>query len=70
MSWVDKILPAIRRDNAKELGASSHVPEGLWEKCAKCDSVLYRPELEKIWMFVLNANTTCVLVRVDVWISF
>lgn len=47
MSWVDKILPAIRRDNAKELGTSSHVPEGLWEKCAKCDSVLYRPELEK-----------------------
>ena len=47
MSWVDKILPAIRRDNAKELGAASHVPEGLWKKCAKCDSVLYRPELEK-----------------------
>lgn len=47
MSWVDKILPAIRRDNVKEQGASSNVPEGLWSKCAKCDSVLYRPELEK-----------------------
>jgi acetyl-CoA carboxylase carboxyl transferase subunit beta len=47
MSWVDKILPTIRKDAPKEQGSSSHVPEGLWKKCAKCDSVLYRPELEK-----------------------
>lgn len=47
MSWVDKILPAIRKDSPRKQGGSSHVPEGLWEKCAKCDSVLYRPELEK-----------------------
>lgn len=47
MSWVDKILPAIRKEVPRTQGASSHVPEGLWKKCAKCDSVLYRPELEK-----------------------
>lgn len=47
MSWVDKILPAIRKDEPREQGNSSQVPEGLWKKCAKCDSVLYRPELEK-----------------------
>lgn len=46
MSWVDKILPAIRRDG-KEPGSGSQVPEGLWKKCPKCESVLYRPELEK-----------------------
>ena len=44
MSWVDKILPAIRKDEPKR---TSQVPEGLWKKCAKCESVLYRPELEK-----------------------
>lgn len=47
MSWIDKILPTIRKESPREQGSSSHVPEGLWEKCAKCDSVLYRPELEK-----------------------
>lgn len=47
MSWVDKILPAIRKDAPRTQGATSQVPEGLWKKCAKCDSVLYRPELDK-----------------------
>lgn len=47
MSWVDKILPAIRKEEPRTQGGSSQVPEGLWKKCAKCDSVLYKPELEK-----------------------
>jgi acetyl-CoA carboxylase carboxyl transferase subunit beta len=46
MSWVDKIVPAIRKDK-REQGSSSQVPEGLWRRCAKCDSVLFKPELEK-----------------------
>ena len=46
MSWVDKIVPAIRKDKLREQGASSQVPEGLWHKCPKCDSVVYKPELE------------------------
>jgi acetyl-CoA carboxylase carboxyl transferase subunit beta len=47
MSWVDKILPTIRKDSPKEQGGSSQVPEGLWETCPKCDSVQYKPELER-----------------------
>ena len=47
MSWVDKIVPAIRKDKFKEQGSSTSVPEGLWKMCAKCDSTLYRPELDK-----------------------
>ncbi len=46
MSWLDKIVPS----KAKSQGASnsaSRVPEGLWKKCVKCSSVLYRPELER-----------------------
>ena len=45
MNWIDKIVPAVIRSEAKE--RRSNVPEGLWKKCAKCDAVLYRPELEK-----------------------
>jgi acetyl-CoA carboxylase carboxyl transferase subunit beta len=47
MSWIDKILPTIRKDELREQGVSSQVPTGLWKKCAKCDSALYKPELEK-----------------------
>ncbi len=44
MSWLQKILPPkINR----VIGASKkNVPEGLWSKCPKCDSVLYRTDLE------------------------
>ncbi len=44
MSWLDKIVPS--RSGSKGSG-SSRVPEGLWKKCVKCGSVLYRPELER-----------------------
>ncbi len=44
MSWLDKIIPSVSRTDTKR---SNKVPEGLWEKCAKCDAVLYKPELEK-----------------------
>jgi acetyl-CoA carboxylase carboxyl transferase subunit beta len=44
MSWLDKIVPS--RTGTKG-GGSSRVPEGLWKKCVKCSSVLYRPELER-----------------------
>lgn len=44
-SWLDKFVPSIVRSESKKSAGS--VPEGLWKKCPKCDSVLYRPELEK-----------------------
>lgn len=44
MSWLDKIIPSVSRTDTKR---SNKVPEGLWEKCVKCDAVLYKPELEK-----------------------
>ncbi|MDB6060771.1 MAG: acetyl-CoA carboxylase subunit beta [Verrucomicrobiaceae bacterium] len=46
MNWIDKLVPALTRSDAKERRASA-VPEGLWKKCPKCEAVLYRPELEK-----------------------
>ncbi|MGN6513086.1 MAG: acetyl-CoA carboxylase, carboxyltransferase subunit beta [Lysobacteraceae bacterium] len=45
MSWLKKLMPArIRTEPAT--GRKRSVPEGLWEKCAGCGTVLYRPELE------------------------
>jgi len=44
MSWFDKIRPS--RINTERRQRAS-VPEGLWIKCASCDAVLYRAELER-----------------------
>ena len=45
MSWINKILPSgVRSDDGDK---RSNVPEGLWKKCVKCDSVLYRPDVER-----------------------
>jgi acetyl-CoA carboxylase carboxyl transferase subunit beta len=43
MTWFAKILPS--RINTERRTRS--VPEGLWMKCAACDAVLYRAELER-----------------------
>lgn len=48
MSWIDKILPS--GVNRSEGDRRTTVPEGVWTKCVKCESVLYRPDLDR------NAN--------------
>lgn len=45
-SWLEKLIPGMANRNA-EAEPRISVPEGLWKKCPKCGSVLYRPELEK-----------------------
>ena len=42
-NWLEKIVPSLVRNEKKR----TSIPEGLWKKCPKCDSILYRPELEK-----------------------
>jgi len=43
MNWFSKLVPSrIRTEDRKH-----NFPEGLWTKCTGCDSVLYRPELER-----------------------
>ncbi len=45
MSWLQKLLPPkIKRDAGSP---KKVVPEGLWSKCAACEAVLYRTDLEK-----------------------
>ena len=44
MSWFEKLLPSRIRT---EGGTKRNVPEGLWTKCAGCNAVLYRNELER-----------------------
>ena len=43
MSWFEKIMPS----RIKTERRTRSVPEGLWMKCAACDAVLYRAELER-----------------------
>ena len=44
MSWLKKLLPpSINRDGA---GNKKSIPEGLWSKCAECQAVLYRSDLD------------------------
>lgn len=44
MSWFERILPPkVKASNKSKRG----VPEGLWTKCASCDAVLYRAEVER-----------------------
>ena len=43
MSWLNKIVSGISGTQQKK----KEVPEGLWDRCTSCNSVLYRLELEK-----------------------
>ena len=47
MSWLSKLMPSGIRTQAGAKKSKRSVPEGLWEKCERCGSVLYRPELEE-----------------------
>ena len=45
MSWLQKLLPP--RIKATPGVTRKAMPEGLWVKCASCEAVLYRTDLEK-----------------------
>ncbi|WP_017445968.1 acetyl-CoA carboxylase, carboxyltransferase subunit beta [Gayadomonas joobiniege] len=40
-SWIEKILP--KTNSTKK----SNVPEGVWDKCKACESILYRADIEQ-----------------------
>ena len=44
MSWLQKLLPPKIKRNAGAIKKT--MPEGLWSKCASCEAVLYRADLE------------------------
>ena len=45
MNWLNRIRPKGTATTKNE--RSNSVPGGLWKKCPKCASPLYRPELER-----------------------
>jgi acetyl-CoA carboxylase carboxyl transferase subunit beta len=48
MTWLDKLKKPKHLDGeAKGKEKRNTVPEGLWIKCAKCDAMLYQPEVER-----------------------
>lgn len=44
MSWLQKLLPPKIKRNVGAVKKT--MPEGLWSKCASCEAVLYRADLE------------------------
>ncbi|MFC4762663.1 acetyl-CoA carboxylase, carboxyltransferase subunit beta [Dyella koreensis] len=46
MNWLQKIMTPRARTQSSN-GGKGKVPEGVWEKCGGCGTVLYRPELER-----------------------
>ena len=43
MSWFEKLMPSrIRVDRSK---SKKVIPEGVWEKCPSCQTVLYREDI-------------------------
>ena len=46
MSWINKILPLIAKDEGNNKKRAS-VPEGVWNKCPRCEAVLYKKSLEE-----------------------
>ncbi len=45
MSWFEKLLPSrIRTDKSN---TKKSIPEGLWQQCSECHSILYGSELER-----------------------
>ena len=43
MSWFEKLMPKrIRIDTNKN---KKVIPEGVWEKCQSCNTVLYREDI-------------------------
>lgn len=45
MSWFKKLFPSKINTETKERKKS--VPEGIWSKCAACNAIIYRAELER-----------------------
>jgi len=43
-NWLERILPNVGEGTAERRAS---VPEGLWRKCPKCESVLYQAEIER-----------------------
>jgi acetyl-CoA carboxylase carboxyl transferase subunit beta len=43
VTWFEKIIPSRITTERR----TRSVPQGLWMKCPACDSVLYRPEVER-----------------------
>ncbi len=43
MSWLDKVLPRIKKSES----SNRRVPEGVWVKCPSCETALYQEDLTK-----------------------
>ncbi len=52
MSWITKVIPPIMKGSR----GKSKVPNGVWEKCPRCDQTLYHEEVVKNHYVCLNCS--------------
>jgi len=45
MNWFERLIPSRIRTEVKE--KNKKVPEGLWRKCAGCEEILYKPDVDR-----------------------
>jgi acetyl-CoA carboxylase carboxyl transferase subunit beta len=45
MSWFHKFIPASIKLHAF---TKKEIPEGLWDKCPSCETMLFKPDLERL----------------------
>ena len=45
MNWLTRLIPSIGKSSSKS--KKSKIPDGVWTSCPSCESVLYKPELQK-----------------------
>ncbi len=46
MNWLTRLIPSIG-SNRNLKSSKSKIPDGLWNNCPACETILYQPELEK-----------------------
>ncbi|MFZ9036248.1 MAG: acetyl-CoA carboxylase, carboxyltransferase subunit beta [Francisellaceae bacterium] len=51
MSWLTKIIPQLSHESKKK-----ELPEGVWHKCANCNTILYLPDLQQNMMVCANCD--------------
>ena len=56
MNWIKDFIPNIKKNISQTFGSEkdSKVPEGLWQSCDNCGSILYIPELKKKFICLLK----------------
>ena len=67
MDWFKRKDKKIKEKDKKS------IPDGLWDKCKSCNEIIYCPELEKIYLYVIIViiilELNQVFIKIYFWIK-